>query len=128
MRVAAGALKAWKNSLQLLGGPTGKWIMASLCLAWSAGCSGGRKRVRRNSLPKQQAWRLSESVEVAEKAVVAVVAALAAAVDSLGTRGPFEGRQEVPGRLTSCLSSLSQARVRGREGGRGGKGGLVQPN
>lgn len=37
----------------------------------------------------------------------------------LGTRGPFEGRQEVPGRLTSCLLSFSQAR--GREG-------LVQPN
>lgn len=30
----------------------------------------------------------------------------------LGTRGPFGGRQEVPGRLTSCLSSFSQARAR----------------
>lgn len=65
------------------------------------------------------------AVKVAGKAVVAVVAAAAAAygfsVLPLGTRGPFEGRQEVPGRLTSCLLSLSQARVRGR-------GGLVQPN
>lgn len=63
------------------------------------------------------------AVKEAGKSVVAVVAAAAAAaigfsVLPLGTRGPFEGRQEVPGRLTSCLS---QARVRGR-------GGLVQPN
>ena len=99
--------------------------MASLCLARSAGCSGGRKRVRRNSLPKQRAWGLGESVEVAEESVAAVVAALAAAVASLGTRGPFEGRREVPGRLTSCLSSLSQARVRGREGGREGWSGAA---
>lgn len=37
----------------------------------------------------------------------------------LGTRGPLEGRQEVPGRLTSCLLSFSLVR---------GRGGLVRPN
>lgn len=63
------------------------------------------------------------AVKVAGKSVVAVVAAAAYgfSVLPLGTRGPFEERQEVPGRLTSCLLSLSQARVRGR-------GVLVQPN
>lgn len=55
---------------------------------------------------------------------VAVAAALAVAhgfsVWPLGTRGPIQGRQEVPGRLTSCLWGLSEARE-------GGTGGLVQP-
>lgn len=32
--------------------------MASLCLALFAGWSGGRKRVRQNSVPKQPTWRL----------------------------------------------------------------------
>lgn len=56
-----------------------------------------------------------QAVKVAGNSVVAAVAGEAHgfSVLPLGTRGPFEGRQEVPGRLTSCLSSLSQARVRG---------------
>lgn len=73
-----------------------------------------------NNRPGGLAW----AVKVAGKSVVAVFAGFAASgfsVLPLGTRGPFEGRQEVPGRLTSCLLSLSQARVRGR-------GGLVQSN
>lgn len=72
-----------------------------------------------NNRPGGLAW----AVKVAGKSVVAVAGAAASgfSVLPLGTRGPFEGRQEVPGRLTSCLLSLSQARVRGR-------GGLVQPN
>ncbi len=63
------------------------------------------------------------AVKVAGKSVGAAAAASGFSVLPLGTRGPFEGRQEVLGRLTSCLSSLSQARARAR-----GRGGLVQPN
>ena len=35
----------------------------------------------------------------------------------LGTRGPIQGRQEVPGRLTSCLWSLSPSEANHRRGG-----------
>lgn len=75
----------------------------------------------RNKEPGGLIW----TVKVAGTLMLATAAAAAVhgfSVVPLGTRGSFEERQEVPGRLTSCLSSLSQARERE------GRGGLVQPN
>lgn len=67
---------------------SGEWLHC--VLARFVGWSGGRKRVRQNSVSKQQPGGFECAVNVAGKLVVAVVAAAHGfSVLLLGTRGPF---------------------------------------